>query len=325
MEKADVRTRAGRPTIAAVIPVYNRAGLIGRAIESALGQMRPPDEIVVVDDGSTDDTAAVAAAYGHPVRVIRQPNSGVSVARNLGITQTNCEFIAFLDSDDLWDPLHLQQMEGAIIATEGRAVLYSRMYPWAQSPGETFWAVCGFEIDVSRDSGRRARVGLSNSPTDAHSGIRGAPGGVFGGRRFGAAPFATRRHPFVLQDRGGRRLLRSRRQRGIAHARRPHVREHCVSGRRCDLLAVQRLALSRSSAAPAIFWPAAQAPRPPPRGWLLGRRKTEGLCRSPRGCGQCRTGDAAGSRDPDEAPRKPDSASRSRNRPFAGKWVGGVG
>lgn len=88
--------------IATVIPAYNAAGTIAKAIASAQDQQRPPDEIIVVDDGSTDDTAAVAAATG--VRVIRQANGGPASARNAGIDSTSAEWIAFLDADDSWRP-----------------------------------------------------------------------------------------------------------------------------------------------------------------------------------------------------------------------------
>ena len=88
--------------IAAVIPAYNAAGSIGGAIASAQAQRRAPDEIIVVDDGSADDTAAIATATG--VRVIRQANGGPAAARNAGIASTSADWIALLDADDSWRP-----------------------------------------------------------------------------------------------------------------------------------------------------------------------------------------------------------------------------
>jgi glycosyltransferase involved in cell wall biosynthesis len=88
--------------ISVVIPTYNRAGSVGEAIESALTQTRVPDEVVVVDDGSTDDTRSVLAAFGQRITVVTQSNAGVSAARNAGSTRASGDWLAFLDSDDVW-------------------------------------------------------------------------------------------------------------------------------------------------------------------------------------------------------------------------------
>jgi glycosyltransferase involved in cell wall biosynthesis len=90
--------------VSAVIPAYNAAKFIGRAIGSVLSQSFPPSEIIVVDDGSTDDTEAVVAAFGSRVRYFRTPNSGPAAARNLGIRVSSGKYIAFLDADDWWLP-----------------------------------------------------------------------------------------------------------------------------------------------------------------------------------------------------------------------------
>ena len=90
--------------VSAVIPVFNRRDHLPRAINSALAQTVPVDEIIVVDDGSTDGSAEVAAGYGDRVRVVRQTNSGVAGARHRGIREAREEWIAFLDSDDEWLP-----------------------------------------------------------------------------------------------------------------------------------------------------------------------------------------------------------------------------
>ena len=124
--------------IATVIPAYNRAATIGRAVESALSQVRQPDEIIVVDDGSSDETAAVAAGYG--VAVIRKQHGGVGSARNAGVAAATSPFIAFLDSDDFWYPNHLAAMERAIVGTKGRAPLYFADLAFAASRGaDTAW------------------------------------------------------------------------------------------------------------------------------------------------------------------------------------------
>lgn len=92
------------PTVSIIIPTYNRAGMLTEAIDSVLGQDFTDFELIVVDDGSTDDTPQILKAYGSKIRVIRQRHQGVSAARNQGITAATGRFIAFLDSDDLWLP-----------------------------------------------------------------------------------------------------------------------------------------------------------------------------------------------------------------------------
>ncbi|MHC4882565.1 MAG: glycosyltransferase family 2 protein [Planctomycetota bacterium] len=94
--------------ISVVIPAYNAEKHIARAIESVLAQTRPAEEIIVVDDGSSDGTAEVVRSFGDKVILIQQPNAGVSVARNKGIEHATGDWIAFLDSDDEWLPEKLK-------------------------------------------------------------------------------------------------------------------------------------------------------------------------------------------------------------------------
>ncbi len=103
--------------ISAVIPCYNTAAFVGEAIDSALGQSRPPDEIVVVDDGSTDASADVARGYGERVRLVRQPNGGIGAARNRGLAESSGDWIAFLDADDVWPRDSLAARVAAIEAS----------------------------------------------------------------------------------------------------------------------------------------------------------------------------------------------------------------
>jgi len=90
--------------ISAVIPAYNNGRYISRAIDSVLAQTRPVDEIIIVDDGSADNTGEVVKRYGEKVRYIRQDNAGASTARNTGIEAAAGDWIAFLDGDDEWLP-----------------------------------------------------------------------------------------------------------------------------------------------------------------------------------------------------------------------------
>jgi glycosyltransferase involved in cell wall biosynthesis len=93
------------PTVSAIITTYNYERFIAAAIESVLGQTRPPDEVVVVDDGSTDGTAAIVARYAaRGVRYVYRANGGAGAARNTGLRETRGTLVTFLDADDRWLP-----------------------------------------------------------------------------------------------------------------------------------------------------------------------------------------------------------------------------
>lgn len=94
-------------TVSVIIPTYNRAWALKEAIDSVLAQDYTNFELIVVDDGSTDDTPSLLAAYGDRITAIRQSNQGVSAARNRGMDVSSGELIAFLDSDDRWLPQKL--------------------------------------------------------------------------------------------------------------------------------------------------------------------------------------------------------------------------
>jgi len=94
-------------TVGLVIPVWNGERWLGEALESALAQRQRPIEVVVVDDGSTDQSAAIAEGFGPPVRVVRQANAGAGAARNRGVGLLATELIAFLDADDLLTPVSI--------------------------------------------------------------------------------------------------------------------------------------------------------------------------------------------------------------------------
>lgn len=145
--------------ISCIIPTYNRAQLVGRAIKSALAQEFPPSEIIVIDDGSTDDTRAVVESFGAKVRYIRQENSGVAVARNRGVAEAQGEWIAFLDSDDTWVKQHLSTMKWAMEATQGLSALY--FGDLMEPNGQRYWTKCGMTTegwDMRRDGGEWAMM-----------------------------------------------------------------------------------------------------------------------------------------------------------------------
>jgi glycosyltransferase involved in cell wall biosynthesis len=95
------------PLVSAIIPTFNRAAFVGRAIDSALDQTWPNVEVIVTDDGSTDNTAGVLAGYGDRIRVVSQRNQGLSAARNAAIEASSGSFLALLDDDDEWLPERL--------------------------------------------------------------------------------------------------------------------------------------------------------------------------------------------------------------------------
>ena len=126
-----------RPLVSVVVPVYNGERYLASALKSILEQDYRPLEVIVVDDGSADDTAKIAHSYGN-VRYIYQPNQGPSAARNAGISAARGEFIAFLDADDVWAPGKLSlQMNHLIEHPEvGYTLARERVFlePEASSP-----------------------------------------------------------------------------------------------------------------------------------------------------------------------------------------------
>jgi len=95
--------------ISAILPVRNRAAWVGRAIESVLAQQYRAVELIVVDDGSTDETAAVVERFGDRVVLERRPHAGPYAARNAGLARARGDLVAFIDSDDAWRPERLER------------------------------------------------------------------------------------------------------------------------------------------------------------------------------------------------------------------------
>ncbi len=106
-------------SVAVIIPVFNRAQKMASSLESVLAQTFENLEIICIDDGSTDDTPMLLRHYQHTypqkIRVYQQPHRGVSAARNTGIQNTKAQFIAFLDSDDIWLPTKIERQINAMI------------------------------------------------------------------------------------------------------------------------------------------------------------------------------------------------------------------
>jgi len=123
--------RFGKPRIATIIPLYNGARYIEEALRSVFAQRLQPDEIIVVDDGSTDNGAEIVEklALEQSIKLLRKANGGQSSARNYGVAHSTCELIALLDQDDIWYPNHLDQLVRPFLMPSDRDVgwVYSNL------------------------------------------------------------------------------------------------------------------------------------------------------------------------------------------------------
>ena len=114
----------GLPKVSVILPTYNGAPTLRRAVDGALRQTGCELDIVVIDDGSTDETSSVLEQYRSQVRVIRQANGGVASARNAGIEAAQGDFLAFLDSDDEWLPGKLEKQLALFVEEPELDVVY---------------------------------------------------------------------------------------------------------------------------------------------------------------------------------------------------------
>ncbi len=121
--------------ISAVIPSYNHSALLKEAIASVLAQTRPVQEVVVVDDGSTDETRQVVAGFSGKVRYVYQDNRGLSAARNTGIREARGDWLAFLDADDSWLPEKIRLQEEALRREPQVMLVYNSV--WMAEPDGT--------------------------------------------------------------------------------------------------------------------------------------------------------------------------------------------
>ncbi len=114
--------------VSAIIPVYNQERYLASAVDSVLGQSFRDFEVIVVDDGSTDRTPDVIASYGDRIRAFRKPNGGVATALNLGIRQARGESVAWLSSDDLWEPRKLERQVEALRGNPKAGLVYTDVW-----------------------------------------------------------------------------------------------------------------------------------------------------------------------------------------------------
>ncbi|GAA5180460.1 hypothetical protein GCM10025771_25010 [Niveibacterium umoris] len=118
------------PRVSIVVPAYNAGPFLEKTLKSVLASSYDDYEIVVVDDGSTDDTAAIAAAMGPKVRLIRQENQGMSKSRNNAVASGDSEFIALLDSDDIWHPDKLRLQVAMMDESPEVGLSYTEFTVW---------------------------------------------------------------------------------------------------------------------------------------------------------------------------------------------------
>lgn len=129
--KATITERT--PLVSVIIPTYNCAHFLGQAIRSVLEQTFMDYEIIVVDDGSTDDTSAVLGQFGDRVRHVSQANRGNAAARNTGIALARGQWLCFLDADDMWAPRKLERQLIDLISTPGNSVSFVRALKFFES------------------------------------------------------------------------------------------------------------------------------------------------------------------------------------------------
>jgi glycosyltransferase involved in cell wall biosynthesis len=126
-----------RPKVSVIIPAYNSAAWLSEAIDSALNQTVAPLDVIVVDDGSTDDTPRIREPYRERIRVIVQENKGPSAARNRGIEAAAGDLIAFLDADDLWLAEELEKQLACLREHPRAGLVHSAVIRWACGNGGT--------------------------------------------------------------------------------------------------------------------------------------------------------------------------------------------
>ena len=122
---SDARGPHESPRISVIIPVYNQAQFLGHAIDSVLAQTWKDYELIVVDDGSTDESGEVAQRYGSRLRYVRKPNAGGASAVNVGVRLARGSWIAILPSDDMWEPNKLERQWSYIDGHPEAAFVYS--------------------------------------------------------------------------------------------------------------------------------------------------------------------------------------------------------
>jgi len=148
---------AAQPLVSVIIPVYNGARFLPAALESVFAQTYAPMEILVIDDGSCDGSARVAAGFPD-VRVVSQPHRGVSAARNRGLALATGTYIAFLDADDLWKPGKTRRQMEVMRRPAGPEMLCARFRNFVE-PGVTLPTDIPIQAFLREETGRMLWLG----------------------------------------------------------------------------------------------------------------------------------------------------------------------
>lgn len=125
--------------VSVIIPTYNSGTFLAAAINSVLDQSYQPVEIIVIDDGSTDDSAAIAQQCGPTIQLVKQPNAGPAAARNHGVALAQGEWLAFLDADDWWHPQKLEKQMMRFAQQPALGYVLCHMYTHVEA--DTVWPI----------------------------------------------------------------------------------------------------------------------------------------------------------------------------------------
>jgi len=128
--------------VSVIIPTYNYGHYLSEAVNSVLSQTFPIDEIIVVDDGSTDNTEETVRTFGDKVMYVRKENAGLSAARNTGIEHSTGDLVAFLDADDIWYPEKTEKQVALFEVDEEIGMTYSCVREFESDTGETITTWC---------------------------------------------------------------------------------------------------------------------------------------------------------------------------------------
>lgn len=150
------------PLVTAAIPVRNGEAYLAEAIESVLAQSRPCDQVVVVDNGSTDRSAEIAAGFGDAVEVVSEPRPGIGAARNAALRAARGDYLAFLDADDLWEAEKTALQLAAFEAEPGLQLVFGHVHQFV-SPDLTAGEAEGLQVPAGPQPGQHIGAMLARS------------------------------------------------------------------------------------------------------------------------------------------------------------------